>query len=226
MNPVRTIIFDAYGTLFDVYKIQETLERHYPGQGEDLSQKWRNKQLEYSWLRTLIRSYVDFDQVTKDALLYTLDAEKLIYKDQVVEELMAAYLTVPLYSEVHQALASLKPLQLVILSNGTSASLEQAIVNTGLDTLIDDVMSVDVLSLFKPHPTVYETAQMYLNVPKEEILFVSSNGWDIAGAKSYGWTVAWINRKGLPVERLGVTPDFIVSSLLELPIIQIETQED
>ncbi|ATY84566.1 haloacid dehalogenase type II [Kyrpidia spormannii] len=216
MRVIEAVVFDAYGTLFDVHSVVDACEDSFPGYGEQISQIWRQKQLEYTWLRALMRQYANFEEVNRDALKYTLHQLKLKFDNSIVERLLNAYLRLEHYSEVPQALKAFQPYKLAILSNGTTNMLETVVRNTGLRTYFNDILSVDELQTYKPDPRVYELAVSTLGVVKKQILFVSSNGWDVAGGKAFGFTVAWVNRQGKPHEELGVRPDYVVRNLLEL----------
>lgn len=217
---IRALIFDAYGTLFDVRSIGTACERLFPGNGATLSQAWRVKQLEYTWLRNSIQRHVDFNQVTQDALRVVCEALALGYTDAVLNELNHAYRTLQAFADARSTLATLnaaesKP-KLAILSNGAPDMLNAVVKHNGFDTLIDEILSVEEVGVFKPDPRVYQFAVDRLGIKKNEIGFVSSNGWDAAGAKAFGFNVFWINRSGAPVERLGLIPDYVVKSLDEV----------
>jgi 2-haloacid dehalogenase len=221
---IRALVFDAYGTLFDVHSATTTCERLFPGQGAALSQAWRVKQLEYTWLRNSMQRHVDFNQVTQDALRVACEALAVDYTDAVLEELNLAYRTLQLFADARSALATFnategksrpKP-KLAILSNGAPDMLGAVVKHNGFESLLDEVLSVEEVGVFKPDPRVYQFAVDRLGIAKNEIGFVTSNGWDAAGAKAYGFTVFWINRSGAPVERLGLMPDYVVKSLDEV----------
>ena len=211
---IEALVFDAYGTLYDVHSVLRRCESCFPGKGLQLSQLWRGKQLEYTWQRSLMQRYVPFSTVTREALAYSCAALGLELSAQRMEALMSEYLTLAPFPEVPAALGRLKTKK-AILSNGSPDLLEPLVRNSGLD--FDAVLSVDPLRVYKPAPQVYELATKYLQLPKERIGFVSSNCWDALGAKSYGFTVYWINRSGAPIDRLGFTPDAQLSSLADLP---------
>jgi 2-haloacid dehalogenase len=210
--PPLALVFDAYGTLYDVHSVVRRCETCFPGKGTQLSQLWRAKQLEYTWQRSLMQRYVPFSQVTRDALGYSCAALGLDL-GQHGEALMGEYLRLAPFPEVPTALERL-PMKRAILSNGSPDLLDPLVRNSGLR--FDAVLSVDELKIYKPAPQVYELAVRRLKVPKERIGFVSSNCWDALGAKSYGFTVYWVNRMGAPVDALGFTPDAQVKSLAEL----------
>ncbi len=217
---IRALVFDAYGTLFDVHSIATTCERLFPGKGATLSQLWRVKQLEYTWLRNSMQRHVDFNYVTQDALRVACEALALGYTDAVLDELNHAYRTLQAFADARCALEALcaannKP-KLAILSNGAPDMLHAVVKHSGFDALLDEVLSVEEVGVFKPDPRVYQLAVDRLGIAKNEIGFVSSNGWDAAGAKAFGFKVFWINRSGAPVELLGVVPDYMVTSLDEV----------
>ena len=211
---VAALVFDAYGTLYDVHSVVQRCESCFPGKGTQLSQLWRGKQLEYTWQRSLMQRYVPFSQVTREALAYSCAALGLELNVERMEALLSEYLRLEPFPEVPAALERLK-MKRAILSNGSPDLLDPLVRNSGLR--FDAVLSVDELKVYKPAPQVYELAVRRLNVPKERIGFVSSNCWDALGAKSYGFRVFWINRTGAPVDRLGFTPDAQLKSLAELP---------
>ena len=206
------LVFDAYGTLYDVHSVIRRCETCFPGKGTQLSQLWRAKQLEYTWQRSLMQRYVPFSQVTREALAYSCEALGLALREHE-EGLMAEYLRLAPFPEVASALERLK-VKRAILSNGSPDLLEPLVRNSGLK--FDAVLSVDELKVYKPAPQVYELAVKRLGVSKERIGFVSSNCWDALGAKSYGFRVYWINRGAAPLDRLGFTPDEQVKSLDEV----------
>jgi 2-haloacid dehalogenase len=209
---VQALVFDAYGTLYDVHSVMRRCETCFPGKGAALSQLWRAKQLEYTWQRSLMQRYVPFSTVTREALAYSCAALGLELGPHA-ETLMAEYLRLAAFPEVSVALARL-PMKKAILSNGSPDMLEPLVRHSGLR--LDAVLSVDELKVYKPAPQVYELAVRRLGVAKHEIGFISSNCWDALGARSYGFRVYWINRTGAPVDRLGFTPDAQLRSLAEL----------
>jgi len=215
----RALVFDAYGTLFDVHSVVELCDELWPGNGLLLSQLWRAKQLEYSWLRSLMRRYQDFEQVTEAALGYACAALELPLDAGRRRRLMAAYRELATFPEVRDALAALKAakIRLAILSNGSPAMLRPLVARSGLGGLIGTILSVDPRKIYKPAPAVYRLAAERLKAPKSAIGFVSSNCWDACGAKSFGFRAFWINRSGAPVDALGAAPDRVIRSLKELP---------
>jgi 2-haloacid dehalogenase len=213
------LVFDAYGTLFDVHSVTALCDELWPGKGAQLSQLWRTRQLEYTWLRSLMGRYEDFARVTEASLRYACAALNLPYDDAKRERLMRAYLQLATFPEVKDALGELRGIRLAILSNGGPAMLRDLVTNSGLAAVIPDVLSVDELKIYKPSPKVYQLAVDRLGVPAASIGFVSSNGWDAAGAKSFGFRTFWVNRAGAPRDGLGFAPDHELGSLTELPAL-------
>ncbi len=215
------LVFDAYGTLFDVHAVVARCDDFWPGRGGALSQLWRAKQLEYTWQRALMRRYVPFSAVTREALEYACESMGLALDAARAERLMRDYLALALYPDVPGALAALKAggRKLAILSNGSPDMLEPLVAHHGLDATFDAVLSVDGPKTFKPAPEVYRYAVDRLGVAAARIGFVSSNCWDALGAKSFGFLVWWIRRSGAPVDRLGFAPDGILGGLGELPAL-------
>ena len=214
MKDLRALVFDAYGTLFDVHSVARRCESFWPGQGALLSQAWRAKQLEYTWLRSLMRRYRPFSGVTLDALAYACASLDLSLDEKQSNTLMDEYRMLAAYPDVRDFLKALKIEKRAILTNGSPDMLEPLVKHSGLH--FDAVLSVDELKVFKPAPEVYELAVRRLGVRKEDIGFVSSNCWDALGAKSFGFTVFWINRFDVPLDRLGFTPDKTIKTLADL----------
>ena len=210
------LVFDAYGTLYDVHSVVQRCEGFFPGAGARLSQLWRAKQLEYTWLRSLMRRYAPFSTVTREALAYACEALSLKLGVTQMEALMAEYNMLAPFADVAAAFVRLGRRKKAILSNGSRDMLEPLVRHSRLE--LDAVLSVDEVKVFKPAPEVYELAVRRLGVPKERIGFVSSNGWDALGAKSFGFSVFWINRTGAPLDRLGFQPDRTIISLAELEV--------
>ncbi len=217
--PLDALVFDAYGTLFDVHAVTDRCEKFWPGQGARLSQLWRAKQLEYSWQRTLMGRYQPFSAITRDALAYACEALGLPLGDKQAKALMEEYLNLAPYADVPQALPELRRngRKLAILTNGSPDMIEPLVKNRGLQSEFDAVLSVDGLKAFKPAPRVYQLAVDTLRVPAANVGFVSSNCWDALGAKAFGFNVYWINRAGAPLDRLGFAPDGVLASLGDLP---------
>ena len=212
---LQALVFDAYGTLYDVHSVIERCDQLWPGKGAALSQLWRTKQLEYAWQRTLMRRYAPFSQITKDALEYCCAALKLPLDAAKADTLWQAYLRLAPYPDVPGALQALAGRKMAILTNGSPDMIDPLVRHSGLK--FDAVLSVDAVKQFKPVPEVYQLAIDRLGVAKAEIGFVSSNCWDALGAKSFGFRVYWINRTGAPVDKLGFQPDGLLSTLGDLP---------
>ncbi|PTM41405.1 haloacid dehalogenase type II [Bosea sp. 124] len=197
---IKALVFDAYGTLFDVQSVAGVTDAAFPGHGEVITQIWRLKQLEYTWLRALMGRYADFWTVTQDSLAYTLETLGLAATPDLVAKIAEAYDGLALYPEARQALEELAPLRLAIFSNGSAAMLKRLVAQAGIGGLFEAVISVDEIGVYKPDPRGYRHVEMRLGLDRQEILFVSSNGFDIAGAKAHGFRVARIAR--LPRETL------------------------
>jgi len=205
---IGAIVFDAYGTLFDVHSIATLAEKTFPGSGRALSVLWRDKQIEYTHLRALCGRYADFWTVTGDALDFSCERLGLALSPADRERLMQQYERLSAFPESLASLHALKEtgLPLAILSNGTPKMLASAVAEAGMEGLFDHILSVDQVQTFKTAPQVYQLGCDAFSLPPDRILFVSSNGWDICGATWFGYTTFWINRDNLPRERLGVGP--------------------
>ena len=238
---IKAVVFDAYGTLYDIQSVAAVTEQAYPGHGDIITQVWRIKQLEYTWLRSLMGRYVDFAGVTREALAYTLRILGLRHDEAALARLMDKYLHLDLYPDALASLAAMTDRKLAILSNGSPDMLTALVANSGLDRVLDAVISVDAARIFKPSAAAYALIETELGVAPAEVLFISSNPWDVCGAKSFGLTVAWIERvtpeamalacasadlvtpltlfKALrtQMDELGFTPDHRIRSLAELP---------
>jgi 2-haloacid dehalogenase len=212
MAAPRAFLFDAYGTLFDVHGVVEA-GRAVTSDPQALSSLWRQKQLEYTWLRSLMDRYVDFWAITQSALSFALRRLGLQPSPAQAEALMEAYLALATFPEVKAALAALAPVPLGILSNGSPRMLEAAVRSAGLDGVFQHVISVDEARVYKPSPRVYELGARAFDLPAREILFVSSNAWDVAGAAAFGYRTCWCNRLGVAMDELEVTPDHEVERL-------------
>jgi len=212
----RGYVFDAYGTLFDVHSVVEA-GRALTSDPAALSMLWRQKQLEYTWLRSLMGRYEDFWAVTEAALRHSIKRLGLTVTDADINRLMSAYERLACFADVPAALSRLAGRPRAILSNGAPAMLAAAVASSSLSAAVEHVISVDRVKIYKPAPAVYALGPATLGVPAEDLLFVSSNAWDVAGAKAFGYRVAWCNRSGAPEEELGLRPDYVVSNLSELP---------
>lgn len=215
-KPVKALVFDAYGTLFDVHSVMAAAEERFPGHGIAVSKGWRTRQLEYTWLRSLMGRYEDFWAITESSLVATCNEMKLALDASARNELMDAYLHLEVFPEVKRALESLASFELGILSNGTPRMLQSVVDGAGLQGVFSCVISVDEVKTYKPSPAVYQLAVTQLGRDKDSIGFVSSNFWDVAGAKSFGFRSYWINRSGTAPDELGVTPDATLRSLGDL----------
>jgi 2-haloacid dehalogenase len=213
---VRGYVFDAYGTLFDVHSVVEA-GREITSDPMKLSVTWRQKQLEYTWLRALMGRYEDFWTVTEAALRFALRQLMLTPSEAQIRRLLDAYLSLACFPEVKDALARLAPRPRAILSNGSPHMLETAVTSSGLGPLLTHVLSVDAVKTYKPSPAVYALGPKALGIPAGELLFVSSNAWDVAGAKAAGYRVAWCNRTNAGEEELGLRADVVVTRLDQLP---------
>lgn len=216
-EPIQAVVFDAYGTLFDVHSVVTRCEQLFPERGEALSRLWRSKQLEYSWLRSLMGRYEEFESVTRSALTHACAALGLNLDSAGSRLLLDEYRRLATYPDVHGVLQSLHGVKLAILSNGSPHMLEAAVRNAGLEPRFDAVLSVDRLRIFKPHPRVYRLVVDTLAVQPGGIAFVSSNYWDACGATSFGFRAFWVNRAGVQPDELGHRPHRTLQRLEELP---------
>lgn len=238
---IQAVVFDAYGTLYDIQSVAAVTEEAFPGYGGIITQIWRIKQLEYTWLRSLMRRYEDFSVITRESLAYSIRVLGLTHDAATFERIMDKYLHLDLYPDALAALGKLRGRKLAILSNGSSGMLETLVHNSGLDRILDATISVDTRRIFKPAPDAYALIEERLGVRPAEVLFVSSNPWDACGAKAFGLNVAWIERvspeamalacvesdlvapltmfKALrtQMDELGVGPDYRIHALSELP---------
>jgi 2-haloacid dehalogenase len=213
-------VFDAYGTLFDLNSAVRAESAHLGGRAaEELGALWRRKQLEYAWLRSLMRRHADFWQVTAEALEFSLATLGRAGDEALRARLLAAYRRLAPYPEVPAVLRRLKAhgVRTAVLSNGSPGMLEDAVAAAGLSGLVDQVLSVEEVAVFKPAPEVYHLAARRLGVPADKIVFLSSNGWDVHGAASFGFRAVWVNRAGAEGERLPGAPVAVAGSLAELP---------
>jgi 2-haloacid dehalogenase len=216
---IGACVFDAYGTLFDVHSAVARLRARVGAQADALSQLWRAKQLEYTWLRALMGRHADFWQVTGDALDHALARTGV--DPAMREPLMQAYLALDAYPEVPDVLRRLRDggLKTAILSNGEPSMLEAGAKSAGIDGLLDAILTVEDVGIFKPHPKVYQLAVDRLAVRPDQIAFQSSNAWDVSGAASFGLRAVWINRLGLPPERLPGAAEHELRDLAGLPAL-------
>lgn len=193
---MSTFVFDAYGTLYDVNSVAQATEEAFPGYGDTITQVWRLKQLEYTWLRSLMGRYQDFWTVTQESLTYTLKSLGLRAEPEAFANILNRYLHLSPYPDAREALEGLRDAghQVAILSNGSQGMLDALVRNTGFDTVLDAVISIDEKRLFKPTPEAYSLVEEKLGATPDEVVFVSCNPFDICGAKSFGFKVAWIER--------------------------------
>jgi 2-haloacid dehalogenase len=220
---IKAVVFDAYGTLFDVYSIQALAEEFYPTKGADIAVKWRDKQIEYTRLITQSdphnasgsQYFRPFWELTRLSLEYTLDRLKLERKSGQIEKLMQQYAHLTPFSENLAVLQKIKAMGLTtaILSNGSVDMLVSAVKSAGMEDVLDHLISVDPIRLFKTSPESYGLVQQTIPINKDEVLFVSSNAWDALGATWFGFTTHWVNRQGLPFEALSPQPNFSGSDL-------------
>ena len=216
--PIKAVVFDAYGTLFDVYSIQALAEELYPSHGADIAVKWRDKQIEYTRLITQSdphnasgsKYYQPFWELTRLSLEYTLDRLKLDRSSDQVKKLMEQYAHLTPFSENLAVLRKINDMGLItaILSNGSPEMLNSAVKSAGMESVLNHVISVDPIRLFKTSPESYGLVQKIIPVSNQEVLFVSSNAWDALGATWFGFKTLWINRQNLPYEALGPRPDY------------------
>lgn len=228
---VNICIFDAYGTLFDVTSATRIVANEeeyssFPNHSVKVSNSWRIKQLEYSWLRNIMHEYIDFWQITKDALDFALE-ENQIQNEKLRQRLLDVYWNLSAYPEAHDVLTTLKAnnIQTGILSNGSNQMLNSAVVSANLENYLDKIISIDGIEIYKPDPKVYQMVIDQFNCKIEEVLFISSNGWDIAGASKFGFTTLWVNRNLIPKDRLTFMPNKITNNLSTIPNILKELNE-
>ena len=238
---IKAVVFDAYGTLYDIQSVAAVTDEAFPGYGEIITQIWRLKQLEYTWLRSLMGRYADFSVITRQSLAYTLRCLGLQHDASMFERIMDKYVHLDLYPDARAALADIKDRKLAILSNGSTDMLHSLVRNTGLDRVLDATISIDSKKIFKPAPQTYSLIESTLGVVPQDTLFVSSNPFDACGAKAFGLKVAWIERvtpeamalafvendlvppltmfKAMrtQMDELGFEPDYRIRALAELP---------
>jgi 2-haloacid dehalogenase len=238
---IKAVVFDAYGTLYDIQSVAAVTEEAFPGYGEMVTQVWRIKQLEYTWLRSLMRRYEDFSVITRESLAYTLRILGLKHDQAAFERIMDKYLHLDLYPDALTTLAALKDRKLAILSNGSTGMLNALVANSGLDRVLDATISIDSRKIFKPAPDAYTLIETILMVPPSDVLFVSSNPWDACGARAFGLNVTWIERVSpeamaqaciksdliapltmfkairTQMDELGLEPNYRIHALSELP---------
>lgn len=217
MSEIKACVFDAYGTLFDVHSAVARHRGSLDDKADAVSELWRFKQLQYTWLRSLMDRHCDFWQLTREALQFALDTHGV--NDSSLEEaLMQAYLSLDAYPEVDSVLSQLRDrgFRLAILSNGSPEMLAAAAQSAGISGLLDCNLSVETVGIYKPHPTVYQLAVDRLGIDAPAISFQSSNSWDAAGAATFGFQVAWVNRFKQKAERLPDQPEHEIDNLNQL----------
>ena len=217
---IKACVFDAYGTLFDIHSPAEKLICELGEKAQLLSEIWRQKQLQYTWLRSLMGKHANFWQITGDALDFALQSTE-IKKPTLRAKLMELYLQLDVYPEVPKTLKTLKDggMKTAILSNGEPSMLISAAKNAGIYELLDAILSAEEVGVFKPHPDVYQIALDKFKIPAEQVSFQSSNGWDAHGASLCSFSVAWVNRFNQPPEILPAPPCAELNSLSELPAL-------
>jgi 2-haloacid dehalogenase len=222
---IKAVVFDAYGTLYDIQSVAAVTEDAFPGYGDIITQIWRIKQLEYSWLRSLMRRYEDFSVITRESLTYTLRTLGLEYDPAAFERIMEKYLHLDLYPDAAVTLQAMKGRKLAILSNGSTGMLTTLVRNSGLDRVLDATISIDSKRIFKPSPDAYSLIESTLGVPPAEVLFVSSNPWDACGAKAFGLNVAWIERVTPEAMALATVKSDLVTPLTLFKAIRTQMDE-
>ena len=216
MNNTKAIVFDAYGTLFDVNSAAEKCKDKIGAKWEPFANYWRTTPLEYTWLRSLMKRHKDFWQITEDSL----DKSMLTFKidKSMRNELLNLYKELSTFPEVKSVLEELKKksIKLAILSNGTPSLLSNLVKNSNLENLFDDVFSIEEVKIYKPDPKVYDIPINKYKVKKEEITFLSANTWDVSGGGNYGYNAIWVNRSNNVFDKLDYTPKYEVKNLKEL----------
>jgi len=214
MNKIKACIFDAYGTLFDVNAACRELSKEVGDNWEKLASLWRLRQVEYTWLRNSMDKYIDFWQITSDALDYAMETLG-IENNEMREELLNLYLKLEAYPEVNHLLKKLKQrdLKTGILSNGSMKMLNSAVDNANIREYLDEILSVEECKIYKPSSKVYDLVKIKMQISKENVLFFSSNAWDMHAASNYGFKTIWVNRFNTKLERLPGKPINIVNSL-------------
>lgn len=237
---IKAFVFDAYGTLFDVQSVSTITENEFPGQGELITQIWRLKQLEYTWLRSLMGAYKSFWEISEESLVFTLNSIGLEKNDAQIARILNKYLHLAPYPDCGSALDALEGVPRGILSNGNQEILDALVENTGMKSRLEHVISIDKVGVFKPSAGAYELVEKQMNLPPSDILFVSSNAFDACAAKNFGFQVAWIERVTnsamsaeiagsdvvgpttifkmlrMQMENLGMLPDYRLTSLSDL----------
>ncbi len=216
MKNIKAIIFDAYGTLFDVNSAAEKCKERLGDKWEGFANYWRTTQLEYTWLRSLMRRHKDFWQITEDSLDKSMNFYNI--DNSMRSELLNLYKVLSPFSEVEFSLKKLKQsnYKLAILSNGTPDLLNELVVSNQLKNIFDDIFSVEEVGIFKPDSKVYDLPINKYNIDKKEVLFLSANTWDVSGAGNYGYNAVWVNRNNIIFDKLDFEPNKQISNLSEL----------
>ena len=216
MKNIKAIIFDAYGTLFDVNSAAEKCKERLGDKWEGFANYWRTTQLEYTWLRSLMKRHKDFWQITEDSLDKSMNFYNI--DNSMKSELLNLYKVLSPFTEVSDALKKLKKsnYKLAILSNGTPDLLNELVISNQLKDIFDDIFSVEEVGIFKPDSKVYDLPINKYNIEKNEVLFLSANTWDVSGAGNYGYNTVWVNRNNNIFDKLDFKPNKQISNLLEL----------
>ncbi|MGH6708703.1 MAG: haloacid dehalogenase type II [Bradyrhizobium sp.] len=222
---IKAVVFDAYGTLYDIQSVAAITDEAFPGHGEIITQIWRLKQLEYTWLRSLMRRYEDFSVITRDSLAYTLRCLGLKNDDAVFARIMDKYVHLDLYPDARATLLAMNDRKLAILSNGSTDMLTNLVSNSGLDRVLDATISIDSKRVFKPSPEAYTLIESSLGIPPADVLFVSSNPFDACGAKAFGLRVAWIERVTTDDMALACAKNDLVPPLTMFKVIRMQMDE-
>ena len=217
LHGIKALAFDAYGTVFDVHSVVTLAEEMFPGKGKELSQLWRSKQIEYMFLRTIMGRYIPHDQNTEAGLKYSMKYLKLPGGESERKALMAAYEKLSPFDDARQTLPKLSGIKKAILSVGTQSLLSNLVGNAGIASQFDALLSVDEVKVYKPHPRTYQLAIDKFGLERHEIGFVTSNYFDVAGAKAFGFQVIWINRNSALPDELGLPPDVELNSIEQIP---------
>jgi len=217
LHGIKALAFDACGTVFDVHSVVTLAEEMFPGKGKELSQLWRSKQIEYMFLRTIMGRYIPHDQNTEAGLKYSMKYLKLPGGESERKALMAAYEKLTPFDDARQTLPKLSGIKKAILSVGTQSLLSNLVGNAGIASQFDALLSVDEVKVYKPHPRTYQLAIDKFGLERHEIGFVTSNYFDVAGAKAFGFQVIWINRNSALPDELDLPPDVELNSIEQIP---------
>ncbi|PHK49665.1 haloacid dehalogenase type II [Staphylococcus edaphicus] len=214
----KAIIFDVYGTIFDMSSLEKRLNQFDETQASSISQLWRKTQLQHMFLKQIMQRYITFDILTKDALRFTLDKHKIQYNREDINQLFDAFLDLDYFKEIPRVFSDLKAknLEIGVLSNGNDSMLMPLVDNSKISDDIDTVMSVDEIKQYKPSPASYALILDYYHVNRSEVLYVSSNSWDVTGAANFGFDTVWVNRRKMQFDNNGQAPTMTVSNLNEL----------